>query len=82
MIFFESVFFGMKSLMIGIPISLIFVYLINRSTESISMGFDIPILSIFIAIIAVFMIVFLTMLYATRKIRHDNILDSIREENI
>ena len=83
MIVFESIFFGIKSLCIGIPISLIFVYLIGRATDSISSsGFVIPILPIVITIVAVFIIVLLTMIYATRKIRHDNILEAIREENI
>ncbi len=83
MIIFESVFFGVKSLLIGIPISLIFVYLISLTTSSISAtGFVIPYIPIFIATLCVFIIVLLTMRYATSKIRHDNILDAIREENI
>lgn len=83
MIVFESIFFGIKSLCIGIPVSLIFVYLIGRATDSISSsGFVIPILPIIITIVAVFIIVLLTMIYATSKIRHDNILEAIREENI
>lgn len=83
MIVFESVFFGIKSLVIGIPISLIFVYLISKTTSDFSStGFVIPVSSILIAVFAVFVIVLLTMIYATSKIRHDNILDAIREENI
>ena len=83
MIIFESVFFGIKSLLIGIPIALIFVYLISLTTDSISAtGFVIPYTSIIIATLAVFIIVLITMTYATSKIRHDNILDTIREENI
>lgn len=83
MIIFESVFFGIKSLFIGIPIALIFVYLISLTTDSISAtGFVIPYASIIIATLAVFIIVLITMTYATSKIRHDNILDAIREENI
>lgn len=82
MIIFESVFFGIKSLVIGIPISLIFIYLINQAMDSISGGFTIPFTAIGISIVAVFIIVLLTMWYATSKIKHDNILDAIREENI
>ena len=42
----------------------------------------IPYTSIIIAIIGVFIIVFITMLYASSKVKHENILDVIREENI
>ncbi len=83
MILFESIFFGIKSLCIGIPVSLVFVYLIGKATDSISnSGFVIPVIPILITIVAVFVIVLLTMIYATSKIRHDNILEAIREENI
>lgn len=83
MIIFESIFFGIKSLCIGIPVSLLFVYLIGKATDSISSsGFVLPVIPICIAIVAVFIIVLLTMIYATSKIRHDNILEAIREENI
>jgi len=83
MITFESVFFGIKSLFIGLPLSIGIVYLISLATDSISSnGFVFPFKSILIAIIAVFIIVLMTMNYATKKIKHDNILEAIREENI
>ena len=42
----------------------------------------IPWKSVGIAILGVFIIVFITMMYATKKMKHENILDAIREENI
>jgi hypothetical protein len=30
----------------------------------------------------VFVIVLMTMMYATKKMKHENIIDAIREENI
>jgi putative ABC transport system permease protein len=83
MIIFESVFFGVKSLMIGIPISLVIVYLVSYVMSDMSTtGFVFPFVPILISMLSVFFIVLLTMRYATSKIRHDNILDAIREENI
>ena len=41
-----------------------------------------PVMQMIYAIIGVFIIVLLTMLYASRKIKKDNILEAIREENI
>ena len=42
----------------------------------------IPYKSIMIAVIAVFIIVLITMRYSSSKIKRENILEAIREENI
>ncbi len=84
MIFFESLFFGLKSLFYSLPVSAGLIYLLNNE---ISGAFNygklfIPWGSIAIAIVGVFIVVLLTMLYSVRKIRKENILNSLREENI
>lgn len=84
MIYFESLFFGLKSLMFSIPISGIIIYLIHKSVVEV-VAFEsimLPITQMIYAIIGVFIIVLLTMLYASHKIKKDNILEAIREENI
>lgn len=81
---FESIFFGLKSLFFGIPVSLGMTILIHISISS-TMGISsiiIPWKSIFIATISVFTIVLLTMLYSTNKIKNHSIIEQIREENI
>jgi putative ABC transport system permease protein len=35
-----------------------------------------------IAVAAVFIVVFVTMLYASRKIKKDNTIDALRTENV
>ncbi len=84
MIFFESLFFGLKSLLYALPVSFGFIFLISRS-----MGYSfqfggilIPWGSIFIAIIGVFVLILVTMMYSTRKIKKENILTSLQDENI
>ena len=84
MIFFESLFFGLKSLLYALPVSFIFIVLISRS-----MGYSfqfggilIPWGSIIIAIVGVFLLILVTMLYSTRKIKKENILTSLQDENI
>ena len=42
----------------------------------------IPWNSIIIAIVGVFVIVLISVMYSTRKIKKENILEAIREENI
>ena len=81
---FETLIVGLKSLFYALPVSFGVVYLIDRSMGKITSFSEIiiPWNSICIAIIGVFIIVSITMQYATKKIKKDNILDAIREENI
>lgn len=83
-LYFESFFFGAKSLLYGIPFSLLIILWIHVSMMNVSSLGDIliPWKSIGIAILGVFIIVFITMMYATKKMKKENILDAIREENI
>ncbi|MDD4282878.1 MAG: FtsX-like permease family protein, partial [Bacilli bacterium] len=84
MLRFETIIIGLKSLFYAIPASLGVVYWIHRSTGDI-VNFSsvmIPWKAIIIAMFGVFAIVTITMAYSTKKIKHENILDSIREENI
>ncbi len=84
MMLFECLFFGLKSLLYGLPVSFIVIYLFHLSFNGI-VSFDsmlIPYGSILLAIFGVFIIVLISMWYATIRIKKDNILDAIREENI
>ena len=84
MIYFESLFFGLKSLLYALPVSGVIIYFIHTSMNSVIeyQSIMLPITQMIYAIIGVFVIVSLTMLYASRKIKKDNILEAIREENI
>lgn len=80
----ESLFFGLKSLLYGLPFSFLIILLFSGIIDNI-ISLDqllIPVKSIIIAMIGVFAIVFLSMIYSTRKIKRENILEAIREENI
>lgn len=83
-LFFESLFFGLKSLIYAIPVSLgvtIIIHYALADMMSISI-IIIPWKAITISIISVFIIVLLTMMYSTSKIKKHNIIEQIREENI
>ena len=84
MMLFECLFFGLKSLLYGLPVSFIVIYLFHLSFNGIVTldSMLIPYGSILIAIFGVFIIVLISMWYATIRIKKDNILDAIREENI
>jgi len=84
MIFFESFFFGLKSLFYALPVSFFFVYIINMSIGDVfSFGtLVIPWGAVLASVFGVFIIVLLTMGYSVRKIKKENILNSLRDENI
>ena len=83
-LFFESLFFGLKSLIYAIPVSLgvtIIIHYALADMMSIN-SIVIPWKAIIISIVSVFIIVLLTMMYSTSKIKKHNIIEQIREENI
>lgn len=83
MINYESIFYGIKSLLYGLPISIVVMYLIFRSMmSSFSYGFALPWMSILYVIVAVFIIVSSAMLYSSSKVKKENIIDALKQENI
>ena len=83
-LFFESLFFGLKSLIYAIPTSIGITLIIHYALSDMmsTSGVILPWKAIIIAIVSVFVIVLLTMMYSTSKIKKHNIIEQIREENI
>ncbi|HOJ10657.1 MAG TPA: FtsX-like permease family protein [Clostridiales bacterium] len=83
MINYESLFYGIKALLYGLPISFGIMYLIYRVlSNSFGFAFAIPWSSVLAAVIVVFALVGSTMLYASSKIKKENIIDALKTENI
>lgn len=83
-LYFESLFFGLKSLLYGIPVSILVTLLLHNAFDTMVQfkNILIPWESILWATIGVFIIVLISMMYASSKVKKENILDAIREENI
>lgn len=80
---FECLFYGLKALLYGLPVSAGVVWLIRASLgQGLEMDYGWPWLSFGVAILAVFLVVFITMLYAMSKIRKENIIDALKNENL
>ncbi|OPA79080.1 cell division protein FtsX [Paenibacillus selenitireducens] len=80
---YESIFYGVKSLVFGLPVSFIVMYLIYRAfSNKFSYGFTLPWMSILSVIVAVFVIVGSAMLYSGAKVKKENIMDVLKQENI
>jgi putative ABC transport system permease protein len=83
LISYESIFYGLKALFYGLPVSIGIMYLIYKGTmNSFDYQFWIPWMSLGICFISVFVIVGSAMLYSIGKVKKDNIIDTLRQENI
>ena len=82
MIRLESIFIGVKSLFFGVPIGLILSFIIHKLLSSEGAKFPVPYLSIIICFVVVFLIINLIMNYSLNKIKKQNIIETIRNENI
>ncbi|MBP5781080.1 MAG: ABC transporter permease, partial [Clostridia bacterium] len=83
MIRLESLFMGVRALLFGIPIGLVLSYLIYFFlVKEAGIPFKVPFLAIIIAVAAVFVMIFMIMAYSMGKIKKQNIIETIRNENI
>ncbi len=83
MMCFECVLYGARTMLWGLPLSVILTCLIYKGMVlggGFHLSFIFPWSSIVISILGVFLIVFLSMLYATSKIKKENIIDALRDE--
>ncbi len=83
MINYESLFYGIKALSYGLPISFAAMYLIHKTLMiKFSFEFEVPWSSVLIAIVAVFVIVGAAMIYSSKKVKKENIIDVLKQEII
>lgn len=80
---FECAFYGIRALGFGLPLAMFFSWLVYRGISgggADDINFVIPWAGIGISIFSVLFIVFITMLYATSKIKKENIIDALRDD--
>lgn len=83
MLRYESIFYGIKSLLYGLPISVLFMYLMHHAlSDGIIFKFTLPWLHIAGVVVAVFLIVGLSMLYSSSKMKKENIIDALKQDNL
>lgn len=83
MIRLESIFYGLKSLIIGIPIGIILSYgMYTIFRNNMEMEYVLPYKSIVISIVFVVIIIGIIMKYSMSKINKQNVIETIRNDNI
>lgn len=83
MINYESIFYGVKALSYGLPISVLVMYGIHHSLRyTFEYEFSLPWMNILFVITVIFFIVGSAMLYSISKVKNENIIESLKQENI
>ncbi|MDE6154831.1 MAG: hypothetical protein K2F67_00165, partial [Eubacterium sp.] len=74
------VFYGLKALVFALPISVLISVIMNKTVGSTSIPFEFDWKLYLGVILAVFVIVGLSMLYSVSKLKHDSIIETLKEE--
>lgn len=78
---FESMFYGLFGLLLGVPLSLVINrvvgYIISKDN---AIPFSVNIWLYLIACVAVFVIIALTMIYSLKLIKNNSIIDSLKDD--
>lgn len=83
MIRYESIFYGLKALLYGLPISLAAMWAMHFALSKMFQSqFILPWIPILAAVLCVFLIVGISMLYSSSKIKKANIIDALKDETI
>ena len=83
MITLETIFYCAKSLIYGTILGLLASYFMYRAfNKSMQMTFNVPYKAILIAMIFVFVIVYIIMRYSISKINKQNTIETIRKETV
>lgn len=83
MLGYECLKYGIRSLIIGLPVSVLVSYFFWKVYAGAGeFDFYMPWVAIVLAIVGVFVIVAVSMVYAVSKLRKDNPIDSLKQENV
>ena len=84
MVRLESVFISVKALVIGVPLGILISYLLcvmmNRMGDAII--YEPPYKAIILCIVVVIMLIYAIMKLSMTKLRHNNIIETIKNENL
>jgi putative ABC transport system permease protein len=83
MMSFECLFYGLKALLYGLPVSVAMTFLIYKAMlRGVDVSFNLPWSSVGVAVFSVFFVVFVTMMYSVSKIKKANVIDALRDDAV
>lgn len=79
---FECMFYGMRTLIFGVPTAVLISWLIYKFlfVGGAEVSFVFPWVSLVISVLGVFLVIFITMLYAVGRIKKENIIEALRDD--
>ena len=79
---YECLLYGFRALAFGLPLSaLMTLFIYDTVGSSVSSTFQIPWSAVAVAVCSIFVVVFATMLYAMGRIKRENPIDALKNEN-
>lgn len=80
MVSLESVFYALKAVIFGVPISVLISVILNKMLGESSIPYHFDIKLYLSVIIIVFVLISITMIYSVRKLKDDNIIEALKED--
>lgn len=80
MVSLESVFYALKAVIFGVPISVLICVVLNKMLDSKAIPYQFDYKLYLAVILVVFAIIALTMVYSVRKLKDDNIIETLKED--
>lgn len=80
MVSLESVFYALKAVIFGVPISVLISVVLNKMLGESSIPYHFDIKLYLSVIIVVFVLILITMIYSVRKLKNDNIIEALKED--
>lgn len=80
MVSLESVFYALKAVIFGVPISVLISVVLNKMLGESSIPYHFDIKLYLSVIIIVFVLISITMIYSVRKLKDDNIIEALKED--
>ena len=79
---YECLLYGFRALAFGVPLSGLMTVLIYEAVgQAVSSSFQVPWSAVAVAVCSIFAVVFSTMLYAMGRIKRENPIDALKNEN-
>ena len=81
MIIYESLLYGIKALIFGLPAGFVMIWLIyNVMNNNFYQAFSVPWFNVIFAMLMIFLITGTSMMYAVRKVRKENVVEALKGE--
>lgn len=80
MVSLESVFYALKAVIFGVPISVLISVVLNKMLGESSIPYHFDIKLYLSVIIVVFVLILITMIYSVRKLKSDNVIEALKED--